>query len=581
MIRRDRHNGPAQDPVSAGSPAVQRASEAAAIHPSPLSDQVPWNCPGALEIGFAVPERYNASEILFQNVTAGRGDHLAVIGPAGGRSYAQLAAAAARWGHALLSLGLSRGDRVILLLDDTPVYPAAFFGIVRAGLVPVLVNILTPPDLLQFYFRDSGAKVALAEAAFCEGFAGVCGPGVRLRTLIIVNGEASPAIPKVDIKHARHWLRNFSDHLAAADTHRNDMAFWMYSSGSTGNPKGIVHLQHDMAFTHQSYGRHVLKLAAGDICFSAAKIFFSYGFGNSITFPFSVGATSLLMPGRATAQSVMAAIAQYRPTVFFGLPTLYKSMIKTAQTPSAGQSSLRLAVSAAEPLPGEVAKAWKAMTGLDIVDCLGSTEMLNVYLSNTPERQKPGSVGVRVPGYEMVLKDENGAVITDGGEGILWIRGHSGTPLFWNRPDRTAETIQQDGWLCTFDRFTRDDEGFYFYRGRSGDLVKISGQWVNPIEVECCLCDHPAVRECAVLTVEMPDRSMLLKAFVVTNDALFDAQKTTQQLQDYVKDRLVPHKYPRIVQFMSELPKTGTGKIDRQALRKTTSKAGDGEVASA
>ncbi|HEY2531845.1 MAG TPA: AMP-binding protein [Xanthobacteraceae bacterium] len=313
MTRLDRHNGPAQEPVSTGSRGVQRAPEAAAIHPSPLLDQVPWDCPGAAEIGFALPERYNASEILFQNLTAGRSDHLAVVGPAGGRSYAQLAADAARWGHALLSLGLNRGDRVILLLDDTPVYPAAFFGIVRAGLVPILVNVLTPPDLLQFYFRDSGAKVALAEAAFCEQFAGVFGLGVQLRTLIIVNGGASPAIPDVEIKQARQWLRNFPDHLAAADTHRNDMAFWMYSSGSTGNPKGIVHLQHDMAFTHLSYGRHVLKLMEGDICFSSAKIFFSYGFGNSITFPFSVGATSLLMPGRATAQAVTAAIAQYRP----------------------------------------------------------------------------------------------------------------------------------------------------------------------------------------------------------------------------------------------------------------------------
>jgi benzoate-CoA ligase family protein len=532
-----------------------------------------------MEIGFALPERYNASEVLFQNVTAGRGDHLAVIGPAGQRSYAQLAADAARWGHALLSLGLSRGDRVILLLDDTPVYPAAFFGIVRAGLVPILVNVLTLPDLLQFYVRDSGAKVALAEAAFCERFVGVCGLGGQLRTLIIVNGAASPAIPNVEIKQARQWLTNFPDHLPAADTHRNDMAFWMYSSGSTGSPKGIVHLQHDMAFTHLSYGRHVLKLTAGDICFSAAKIFFSYGFGNSITFPFSVGATSLLVPGRATAQAVMAAIAQYRPTVFFGLPTLYKSMIRAAQAPMVELSSLRLAVSAAELLPAEVAKAWEAMTGLAIVDCLGSTEMLNVYLSNAPERKKPGAVGVRVPGYEMVLKDENGTVITDGGEGILWIRGHSSTPLFWNRPDQTAQTIQQDGWLCTGDRFTCDDEGFYFYRGRGGDLVKVSGQWVNPIEVERCLSDHPAVRECAVLAIEMPDRSTLLKAFVVTNDALFDAQNTTRQLQDYVKDRLVPYKYPRIVQFMSELPKTGTGKIDRQALRKTVSKAGDGEVA--
>jgi acetyl-CoA synthetase len=344
------------------------------------------------------------------------------------------------------------------------------------------------------------------------------------------------------------------------------MAFWMYSSGSTGKPKGIVHLHHDMAYTHASYGHHVLKLNADDVCFSVAKIFFSYGFGNSITFPFSVGATSLLLPGRATPQSVFAALEQYRPTVFFGVPTLYTRLVNAPEIANANFSSLRLAVSAAEVLTDETCKAFKAKAGLDIIDCLGATEMLNVYISNTPEQRKSGAAGLRVPGYEIVLKDESGAAVAGEGDGTLWIRGHSSMPLYWNNPQRTAERIHGGGWHCTGDRFRRDGDGFYFFQGRADDLVKISGQWVHPIEVQRCLAEHSSVRECAVLATELADGRTTLKAFIVMNDAAFDAQRAARILQDYVKRKLMPFKYPRIVQFMSELPKTGTGKIDRQSL---------------
>lgn len=532
---------------------------------------MPWDCPSAQEIGFALPARYNASEILFQNVAAGRGEHRAVIGPAGERTYAQLCTDAARWGNGLLQLGLKRGDRVILMLDDTPVYPAAFFGAVRAGLVPILINVLTTPDLLRFYICDSGARAAVVEAGFADRFEAALADGVRLKApgfaaLIVVNGEACPAMPGVKTLRHRHWLSTLPETLPAADTHRDDMAFWMYSSGSTGNPKGIVHLQHDMLYTHLSYGRHVLQLRPDDVCFSVPKIFFSYGFGNSITFPFAVGATSLLMPGRATPAAVFAAVAKYRPTVFFGLPTLYTILMNAPEIKDADFSSVRLAVSAAEILSVEACNAWKASTGLDIVECLGSTEMLNVYLSNTAERKKPGAAGLRVPGYEIVLKDEHGAIIADGREGTMWIRGHSGTPQFWNNPERTAQVIGDGGWMCTGDCFVRDPDGFYFFRGRIDDLVKISGQWVNPIEVQRCLAEHPSVRECAVLAVKLPDRRMALKAFVVMNDTSFDAEQTTRSLQDHVKRALLPFKYPRLIQFMAELPKTGTGKVDRQAL---------------
>jgi acetyl-CoA synthetase len=567
---------------SDASDGEARLSELSGLRPPaggsfPLKDRVPWDSPGAREIGFAIPERYNASEVLFQNLAAGRGERLAVIGPGGARSYAQLAADAGRWGNAFVALGLSRGDRILFVLDDTPFYPAAFFGAVRAGLVPILINVLTPPDLLRFYLEDSGAQTAVVEAEFCDRFEIACGGSSPLKTLIVVNGEPSGKLRGVNgepsgklrgvnVKKAEAWLASFSDRLACADTHRNDMAFWMYSSGSTGRPKGIVHLQHDMPYTHQSYARSVLKLTPADICFSVPKIFFSYGFGNSITFPFSVGAASLLTPGRATPAAVFAAIAQYRPTVFFGLPTLYTLLAHAPEIRDADFSSLRLAVSAAEILSTEIFNAWKAATGLKIVECLGSTEMLNVYLSNMPERKKAGAAGMRVPGYEIVLKNEAGEEVADGCEGTMWIRGHSSTPMFWNRPERTAETVRDGGWMYTGDRFIRDRDGFYFFRGRTDDLIKVSGQWVNPIEVQRCLVEHPAVRECAVLAVQLADKRMTLKAFVVMNELVRDAGAATRMLQDYVKEKLVPYKYPRLVQFLPALPKTGTGKIDRQVL---------------
>ena len=533
----------------------------------PVADRVAWDSPGAREIAFEIPEVYNASDVLFENLAKGRGSRLAIIGPRGTRSYAQLCEEAARWGNALLSLGLMRGDRVLLLLDDTPAYPAVFFGAVRAGLVPLLISPLTPPDLLRFYLVDSSAKAAVAEASLCDRFDHRICTGTLLKTLIIVNGQAAVGTA-MDIKVDATWTPAFPDRLPAADTHRNEMAFWMYSSGSTGRPKGVVHLQHDMPYTQRSYGHHVLKLAADDICFSVSKIFFSYGFGNSISFPFAVGAASLLLPGQPTPAAIFEVIAQYRPTVFFGVPTTYTALMQAPQMAGADLSSIRLAVSAAELLSPHVASAWRRTTGIEIVECLGATELLNVYISNTPEEKKPGSAGMRVPGYELVLKTTDGREVAGAGEGILWVRGHSATPLYWNSPEQTARVVRDGGWIYTGDCFARDADGFYTFRGRVDDLVKISGQWVYPVEVQLCLAGHAAVRECAVLARELPDRRVTLEAFVVMHETCFDRERTTGMLQDYVKRTLLPYKYPRIIHFMRELPKTATGKLDRQALRR-------------
>jgi benzoate-CoA ligase family protein len=532
-----------------------------------ISDQVPQNSPGASEIGFAVPGRYNCSRILFDNLAEGRDDRLALTGPAGTRSYKELCAEASRWGHGFASLGLKRGDRVLLFLDDTPAYPAAFFGAVRAGFVPLLINTLTPPDLLQFYLSDAGAAVAVADAEFCPRFNAEACKDTPLRTLIVVNGTTGEhAVPNALVADA--WLKEFATELAEADTHRNEMAFWMYSSGSTGRPKGIVHLHHDMAYSEIAFSRNVLKLTPDDICFSVPKIFFAYGFGNSITFPFTVGAAALLLPGQPKPASIFAAIGQYRPTVFFGLPTLYTSLTKAEGADKTDFSSLRMAVSAAEVLSADVFNGWKALTGLEIVEGLGSTEVLHIYLCNRAEKKKLGAAGLRVPGYEIALRDKDGREVGDNEEGILWVRGDSNTPLYWNRPDKTAETIREGGWIYTGDRFVRDSDGFHFFRGRADDLIKISGQWVYPLEVELCLADHPDVRECAVFAAELPDRRMTLRAVVVMNNRGFDESDATKRLQDYVKAKLLPYKYPREIRFIEELPKTGTGKIDRQAVMK-------------
>ncbi|QQN64802.1 benzoate-CoA ligase family protein [Bradyrhizobium diazoefficiens] len=530
-----------------------------------IRDQVPADSAGAREIGFAVPETYNASRVLFDNLAKGRGDKLALIGPAGMRTYAEVCAEACRWGNGFASLGLKRGDRVLLFLDDTPAYPAAFFGAVRAGLVPLLINTLTPPDLLQFYLADSGATVAAAEAEFCARFNAEACKDTELRTLIVVNGDVGDHAAPAALA-AASWLAQFPAELTEAPTHRNEMAFWMYSSGSTGRPKGIVHLQHDMAYSEVAFARNVLKLTPDDICFSVPKIFFAYGFGNSVSFPFSAGAATLLVPGQPKPSTIFAAIEQYKPTVFFGLPTLYTSLTKAEGAGKTDFASLRMALSAAEVLSAEVFNGWKRLTGLEIVEGLGSTEVLHIYLSNRPEQKKLGAAGLRVPGYEIALRDKDGRDVGDDEEGILWVRGDSNTPLYWNRPDKSAETIRDGGWIYTGDRFVRDADGFHFFRGRADDLIKISGQWVYPLEVELCLADHPDIRECAVFAAELPDRRMTLKAVVVMNNRAADQSEATRRLQDYVKSKLLPYKYPREVIFIDELPKTGTGKIDRQAL---------------
>ena len=531
----------------------------------PVEDPINGVTAGAEEIGFSVPERYNASAILFDNLDAGRGGNTAVLSGDVRLSYDGLCVLASQAGHAFMGAGLDRSERVVMLLDDTPVYPAAFFGAVRAGFVPVLINILSPADLLRYYIEDSAAPVVVTEAALLPVLAEALESGPAVELVVVANGDLPEGFPVPTVS----WEGFVSGHpatLPAADTHRDDMAFWMYSSGSTGRPKGIVHLQHDMAYTHLSYGVSVLGLDEDDIVYSVPKIFFAYGFGNSVTFPFAVGAAVVLNPGRPEPRPIYDAIEQHRPTVFFGLPTLYNALVAHEGSAERDLSSVRLCISAAEPLPEDTFEEWKRRYGLEILEGLGSTEVLHIYVSNFPGDIVKGASGKRVPGYEVDLRDMDGNPVAPGEAGTMWVRGDSQAPFYWNQSEKTAETMRGD-WIYTGDRFQIDADGFYKFDGRADDLIKVSGQWIYPLEIERCLNDHPDVQESCVLGVNAKDGLMTTKAWVVLKSADAAGDATTRQLQDYVKTKLVPYKYPRIVEFRGDLPKTGTGKIDRQALR--------------
>jgi benzoate-CoA ligase family protein len=538
-----------------------------------IVDHVPNDAPGPQEVRFNIPERYNASEILFRNLQAGRTDKVAIYAAAGNTSYGELCVKAARAGNALKSLGLALGDRVLLLLNDTTAYPAVFFGAIRAGFVPVLINTLSPKDLIRFYLQDSSAPVAIVDAVYAAMFDEETIAGTSLRAVIVVNGSGLSEASSLKVLNGDHWFADFASALDAAPTGRDDMAFWMYSSGSTGRPKGIVHLQHDMSYTAESFGRHILAIQENDICFSVPKIFFAYGFGNSITFPYSVGASTVLLAGRPDPNAVLDAIGRFKPTLFFGLPTLYNALLNHPRINSADLSSVRLCLSAAEVLSQEIFNDWRRRFGHEILEGLGSTEVLHIYLSNMPDQKKVGTAGKRVPGYEIRLSTPEAEPVAQGEEGVMWVRGHSNAPCYWNRPDKTEQTMRDGGWIWTGDRLVEDADGFFTFVGRVDDLIKVSGQWIYPLEIELCLSEHPAVRECAVLGMELPDRRMTTKAFVILQDGHVAGDLLTRELQDHVKSKLLPYKYPRSIEYWSDLPKTGTGKIDRQRLRAAPSKS--------
>ncbi|MGI9374232.1 MAG: benzoate-CoA ligase family protein [Hyphomicrobiales bacterium] len=510
-----------------------------------ILDPVPDGLLCAKQIGFDKSAHPNCSELLWQNLSRNP-DKTALIGPFGNISYADLVAKASQWGHAFGARGLKRGERIAFFLDDTPVLPAAFFGAVRAGFVPVLLNIQTKPDVLSYFLKDSGARIAVCDAEAAHHF-------------------KDSALEKVIVaENADAYLNGHPTTLKAADTGPDDMAFWMYSSGSTGRPKGIVHLHHDMFYVQQSYGAHVLKLGVDDICYSVPKGYFAYGFGNSFIFPFSIGATTLLMSGQPRPDVVLGAIETYRPSVLFGLPTLYTALARYESIENRDLSSLRQSISAAEILSKDVYDAWVEKVGHGPTEGLGSTEMLHIYLSNSLNDHRLGAAGAVVPGYEVKLETSQGNAVTRGREGVMFVRGDSSSPTYWKRPDKTGETMRGD-WIYTGDLFVEKD-GYYYFQGRADELIKVSGQWVWPMEVERCLNEHKDVNECAVLAHQLDDKRMALRAYVSLVRGSASSEQMTSALRDFVKSELTPYKAPRHFEYIDTLPKTGTGKIDRQAL---------------
>ena len=510
-----------------------------------------------IELG--LPEQFNAADYFVdRNVREGRGDKTAVLCEDRSLTYSQVQAGMNRIGNALKGLDVRMEDRVALLLLDSEVYPQAFFGAIKMGAVPICLNTLMRPKDYLYFLNDSRARVLILDAALIDVFEPIREELRFLEHTVVVNG----AVPEWAISFDR-FVEGRSSLLEPAPTGPDDSCFWLYSSGSTGAPKGAVHLQHDMVYCVETYGKQVLGVREDDICFSAAKLFFAYGLGNGLYFPFSVGATAVYMPARPTPASVYETIRLHRPTLFFGVPTLYASMLQA----EGDLDGVRLCVSAGEALPADILRRWVERHHVQISDGIGSTEISHIFISNSADSIKPGSSGKVVPGYEARIVDENFHDVTDGEIGTLLIKGDSICSCYWNKHEKTKSTFLGE-WINTDDKYYRDEEGFYYYVGRSNDMLKVGGIWVSPVEVESCLIAHPAIFECAVVGAEDKDGLVKPKAFIVLQPGYSPGAQMEAELKDYVKKKLAHYKFPRWIIFVDELPKTATGKLKRFELRK-------------
>jgi benzoate-CoA ligase len=514
-----------------------------------------------MDVDVSIPERYNASVLLDRNVEAGRADKTAILFRDERVSYGQLLQRACRFAGSLRERGLRREERVLLVLDDTPAFPVAFLGAIRAGCVPVPVNPLLKWEDHRFFLDDTYARAIVVDAEYREKLVRAIGNRADPPDVLVANGP--------DAGHDRfeRVLESSPSMDVAADTHRDDMAFWLYSSGSTGNAKGVVHLQHDILCTCETYARHILGIRADDVTFSSSKLFHAYGLGNNLSFPFWAGATSVLLSERPTPAAVLETIHRHRPTLFFSVPTLYNAMLRVPDRAKFDLSSIRRCVSAAESLPPEVWRRWKEAFGHEILDGIGTTEMLHIFLSNRPGEVRPGSSGKPVPGYEAKVVDDDGRPLPAGRPGHLLVRGDSAAAYYWHQHERTKASIL-GAWMRTGDWYRVDGDGFYWYEGRVDDMMKVGGLWVSPIEIENALIEHPAVQEAAVVGVSVEGLSRM-KAYVVLRPEASPSTALTEELQRWCKERLERYEYPHAVEFVSDLPKTITGKIQRFKLRGT------------
>lgn len=506
---------------------------------------------------------YNAAvDLVDRNVAEGRGEKPAFIDRSGPLSYRGLADRVERMAALTATYGIARESRVALLLTDTVDFPVAFLGAIKAGVVPVALNTLLSTEQYAYMLQDCRAAALVVSASLLPAIAPLVGTLPDLKH-VFVSGGPAPA-----------WAFAFTEELdhqvpasTAAATVADEVAFWLYSSGSTGNPKGTMHVHSSLMATARNYAQGVLSMAADDVCYSAAKLFFAYGLGNALTFPLAVGATSILLDERPTPESVFRTLKKHQPTLFFGVPTLYAAMLAH---PGGGRDAasdrLRLCVSAGEALPAEVGRAWVQAYGVDVLDGIGSTEMLHIFLSNRQGDVRLGTTGKAVPGYDLRVVDEEGLDVADGEVGELLIRGDTAANGYWNQRAKSRSTFE-GAWTRSGDKYVRDADGFYACQGRTDDMFKVSGIWVSPFEVEGALISHEAVLEAAVVAREDSDGLLKPRAFVVLKPGRVAGDGLIRELQETVKAKAGPWKYPRWVDIVEALPKTATGKIQRFKLR--------------
>jgi len=503
-----------------------------------------------------IPREYNAAHDLLER-NAARASKPAFIDSVSGAAltYGELADRAHRFANALRAHGLQPESRVLVAMLDTPEWPVVFLGCILAGVVPIAANTLLTAGDFEFMLRDSRAQALFVSKPLLPTFEPIMSKAPQLRTVVVAGTEGPDSVAG--------WVASGSPERRVADTCCDDACFWLYSSGSTGTPKGTVHLHSHLVLTAELYGRGVLGIREADVVFSAAKLFFAYGLGNALTFPMAVGATTVLLPTRPTPADVFRVLREFRPTIFYGVPTLFAALLADPARPKQPDLNLRVCTSAGEALPAEIGKRWTAEYGCEILDGIGSTEMLHIFLSNRPGAVRYGTTGQAVPGYELRIVGDDGRECGVGEIGELQIKGPTSALMYWNNRAKTKATFAGE-WTRSGDKYTRDADGYYTYGGRSDDMLKVGGIYVSPFEVEASLMTHPAVLEAAVIGVQDADQLVKPKAYVVLKPG---QQAGEADLQQHVKAQLAPYKYPRWIEFVPELPKTATGKIQRFKLR--------------